>query len=168
MFRVIAAVLLLALACPAQAPDAEALVAAFGPCFKMDAAFPVLTGDLDGDGKPDAVLVATCENPLLDQSEYHYKVADPFNAFFGFGDPKITQQFAAGEQHPRYLLVVHNWAAPQQKDVIINLAFEKLSIGRVMNKKKPVTAIRASEITGMKSAVYWDGKKWKWKEESIE
>ncbi len=172
MPRVLAAVLLLLTAVYAQtapAPDAQQIAKQFGPGFQVISKFPVLVGDLDGDGAEDAVVVATGESPLLDEAQYGYKVVDPYNAYFGFGDPKVTAQFAVPSGNkPPMLLVVQNWRAPKARFVIINIPFEKLSIGRVLVKKKVLRAILAEEMTGMKSAVYWDGKKWKWKEQAIE
>jgi hypothetical protein len=173
MFRLLSVLLLTASLCaqtPPSAPDARELTARFGSAFTVDSAFPVLTADLDGDGEEDAVVVATCKEPLLDQAEYQYKVIDPYNAFFGFGDPRVTAQYSAQEIHPRLLLVLHNWRSPKQKFAIINISFEKLSLSRVLVKKKarPVPVIRAEDITGGKQSLYWGGKAWKWRDESME
>ncbi len=169
MPRVLAAVLFLAtVVCAQNAPDAAQIAKPFGPGFKLVPKFPVLVADLDGDGAEDAVVVATGETPLLDEAEYGYKVVDPYNAYFGFGDPKVTSQFTVPSDKPLMLLVVQNWRAPKARFVIINVPFEKLATGRVLVKKKPHPAIFAVEITGMKAAIYWDGKKWKWKEQGIE
>jgi hypothetical protein len=74
--------------------------------------------------------------------------------------------------------VIHNWksaipispapkpgsaAVPKLKFVIINLPFEKLSIGSYKVKKKVVDAITAEESGGVAAAVYFDGKNYKWK-----
>ncbi|MFB3813566.1 MAG: hypothetical protein ACE14L_05595 [Terriglobales bacterium] len=172
MSRVIAVVLLFGGMLPAQAParpDANHLVALFGPAFKHLPEFPILLGDLDSDGAEDAVLVATGENPLFDEAQYHYKVIDPYNAYFGFADPKVTSQFAipTGDK-PRMILLVHDWRAPKLRFVVVNLPFDKLSLARVLVKKKVLPAIRAEELSGMKSAIYWNGKKWKWQEQGVE
>ncbi len=150
---------------PAAAPDAQQIVRGFGGAFSVLPGFPVLTADLDGDGKQDAVLVATAKDPILDQSDFHYKVVDPYNDAFGFGDPKITSKFNAHVDNPPMLLIVSDWRAvtPPAKFVVINLPFEKLSIGRVLVKKRTVTAIAGEEMSGATNFVYWDGKKWKWK-----
>jgi hypothetical protein len=173
MFRVIILLLLFAAIATGQTPSAAApdptqIAQQFGPMFTPLPGYPVLTADLDGDGFDEAVMVATAENPLLDELAFHYKVIDPYSAFFGFGDPKVTTRFAVQGEKPRYLLVVHNWRDPRAKFVILNIPFEKLSISRVLAKKKTVPAIRAEEVTGMRSALYWDGKKWKWKDENNE
>ncbi len=148
------------------APDQLKEVAAreFGPSFEL-LAFPPLFLDIDGDGAEDAVLVATSKNPLLDSAELHYRVVDPYDEYFGWGDPKITLGFApTNVGGPRYLLIVHDWraATPKAKFVIINLPFEKLSVSRTLRKKKPVAAISAEESSGLNSVVYWDGKKYRW------
>jgi hypothetical protein len=65
----------------------------------------------------------------------------------------------------KFILIVHSWkaATPKAKLVVINLPFEKLSIMRVpAKKKKIVPAIAAEDLGGLMSAIYWDGKKYKW------
>ena len=168
MFRLIAVLLLAtglafaqATVPPPERPQARALAALFGPEFKPVEG--VLTADLDGDGAEDAVLLATAENPMLDQVQYQYKVIDPYYAYFGFSDPKMTANLAS-EKHPPLLLIVHNWRRPQRKFVVINLPVQRVSLGRVSVKKKVLPAIIAEEETGARSLIYWDGKKWRWKE----
>jgi hypothetical protein len=153
---------------PAPAPtlDAQQICAReFGEQFKLDPKFAPLTVDLDGDGQEDLVLVATSKNPLSGEFDFHYRAIDPYDAYFGWGNPKDTVQFSATNAGvTRYVLVVHNWRAPKAKFVIINLPFDSLSIGRVAPKKKKgaVNSIHAVEVGGLGSDVYWDGKKYKW------
>ena len=45
-------------------------------------------GDLDGDGVEDVVIAARCKNPMLDEAEHNYTVMDPYNDFYGYGDPQ--------------------------------------------------------------------------------
>lgn len=163
-FLLLAAVLAGGQAPAAAPPDAAQIVRQFGPAFHADSAFSVLVADFDGDGAEDAVAVATNENPFLDELAFHYKVVDPYSASFGFNDPKMTQKFSTDEK-PRLLLVVHNWRAPKAKFVLMSFPFAKLSLTRVLVKKHPVAAVLITEDTGTKSTMYWDGKKWKWKEE---
>lgn len=131
----------------------------------------LLTGDLNGDGAEDAVIIARFKNPLAGQTQYNYKVVDPYYTFNGYGNPKVTVEF--GSEDPRYhnmVLVIHGagkegWRAetPKEKFVIINLPFESLSIAPMMvKKKKKVMAIMAEEDAGGTSSTYWDGKKYKW------
>ncbi len=141
----------------------------FGTDFVLLDKFPVLTGDLDGDGTEDAVFVATRkDNPLVDEEKFHYKVVDPYNEYFGWGDPQVTSSFNAHDpERAKYLLIVHDWhaATPKAKLVVLNLPFEKLSISRIPGKKKKVyTAIVAEDLSGEPSAIYWDVKmkKYKW------
>jgi hypothetical protein len=163
-----------------ESPSTASIVAKeFGSGFKVVAEQPVLTGDFDGDGTEDAVIVTTGKNPLPDSAGHDYKVIDPYNSYFGFGDPKVTTGFVnLTSNDPRFLLVIHNWksaipispapkpgsaAVPKLKFVIINLPFEKLSIGSYKVKKKVVDAITAEESGGVAAAVYFDGKNYKWK-----
>jgi len=135
----------------------------------------LLTGDLDGDGVEDAVIVVRFKNPLAGQTQYDYKVVDPYFTYHGYGNPKVTATFQS--EDPRYnhmLLIIHGagpegWRAekPKAKFVIINLPFEFLSIAPVVvdkKKKKKVMGIMAEEVDGVSSSCYWDGKKYKWSE----
>jgi hypothetical protein len=132
----------------------------------------LLTGDLDGDGVEDAVIVVRFKNPLAGQGQFNYTVVDPYYTNHGYGNPKVTVEF--GNEDPRYhnmLLVIHGagkegWRAetPKMKFVIINLPFESLSIAPMTIKKKKLMAIMAEEDEGSTSSTYWDGKKYKWAE----
>jgi hypothetical protein len=148
----------------------------FGPGCSVLKGFSPLRADLDGDGQEDIVIVGSCENPLLDEAQFHYKVADPYNTFFGFGDPAVTSKFATETGARRMLLVIHDWQAPDRdlksmpksrvfgwkaKFVLINVPFQKIDIGRALINKKVVPAIKAQEPDGQ-SYVYWAGKKYKW------
>ncbi len=147
------------------APDAQQICAReFGEAFKLAPAFQPLITDLDGDGTEDMILVATSKNPLGGEVDYHYRAIDPYDQYFGYGNPRVTVQFTATSMTGTlYVLVIHNWRAPKAKFVIINLPFDKLVTGRLgIKKKKAVNTIRAIEAAGMASDVYWDGKKYKW------
>ncbi len=150
---------------PAPPLDAQQLCTReFGESFKVDPKVAPLTVDLDGDGQEDLVLVATSKSPLGGELDYHYHAIDPYDAYFGFGDPKVTVQFSATNAlTTRYVLVVHNWRAPKEKFVIVNLPFDTLSTARItVKKKRTVNTIHAEEMGGLASDVYWDGKKYRW------
>lgn len=133
------------------------------------------TGDIDGDGVEDAVIITRFKNPMAGQSQYDYKVVDPYFSYHGYGNPKVTASFQS--EDPRYnhmILVIHGagkeaWRAetPRMKFVIINLPFDRLLLSLItVDKKKgiKVMAIMAEESDGNSSSVYWDGKKYKWSE----
>jgi len=154
---------------PEQGPapkTAEFVAANFGPAFSIIEKYPTIVGDLDGDGLEDAIIVLTRkDNPLLDEAEFHYKVIDPYDEYFGFGDPRVTVTFNAHDpEQVKYIAIVHAWrtAAPKAKYLVINLPFEKLSISKIPLKKRNVVALAAEELGGLTSAIYWDGKKYKW------
>ncbi|HEY1270538.1 MAG TPA: hypothetical protein VGF08_01070 [Terriglobales bacterium] len=132
-----------------------------------------LAGDLNGDNIDDLVMAARCTNPMVDQAEHAFKVIDPYNAFFGYGDTKVTSQFSTEDPMNKglVLLVIHGagsdaWraAAPKEKFVIINLPFQRIAVKKLQLRKKVVTAIYAEESTGnqQNSVIFWDGKKYKY------
>ncbi len=55
-------------------------------------------------------------------------------------------------------------ATPKAKFMIINLPFKQIMVKKLIVKKKPVMAIYADEAggSGMVSATFWDGKKYKY------
>jgi hypothetical protein len=145
----------------------------FGDQFKALTDISPMIADLDGDGVDDIVIAATAKNPLMDAAEHKFKVIDPYYGFFGVGDPKITSTFASTDpQTTAYVLViVHGsgtdaWQSeqPKAKFVVINLPFKKLAVKRLQVRKKVQNAIYAVENSadGMTSAIYFDGKKYKY------
>jgi hypothetical protein len=142
----------------------------FGPMLAYLPQYPPIVGDFDSDGAEDLVLVVTGKDPLIDQQQFNYKAIDPYNAFFGWSDPKDTIQFAASEAEPRFVVIVQNWraATPKAKWVVINLSFDKLSSSRYLSKKnKVVPAIELEDRTGLTSDLFWNGKQWKWADKSL-
>ena len=134
----------------------------FGPDYTVDAKTPAMAGDLDGDGAPDLVIVAFGKDPVNGEDDFHYRTIDPYDAFYGFGDAKMTMQFSAtNPDKVRFLLVVHDLKQPKAKFVIINLPFDTLSIARLKLKKKTINALHVEEQS-IDSNIYWDGKKYRW------
>jgi len=135
---------------------------------------PSLRGDLDGDGVEDLVIPAHCNSPLMDQAENSYVVIDPYNTFFGYGNPKVTTAFVADDPQRRgfSLLVIHGagpeaWhaAVPKAKFMLVNIPFRDVRVRKLQVKKKVVhMAIYVAETGGdsMTSVVYWDGKKYRY------
>lgn len=153
--------------------DTEFVQKEFGATCSLVGDSAPVTGDLNGDGVEDIVIIARCTNPLIDEAEHSFKVVDPYNAFFGYGNPKVTSQFASEDPASRgmVLLVIHGegseaWRGGQAKAkfVIINLPFRQVSVRKLLVKKKPVLAIYAEEGGGSQqnSAIFWDGKKYKY------
>jgi hypothetical protein len=131
---------------------------------------PLLTGDLDGDGVEDAVILARGKDPLGGASQFDYKVQDPMNTYFGWGNPKVTSTFSTTDPvHNFAVLVIHGsgkegWRAekPKAKFVIINLNFDRVTLSGASLKKKPVSALLVEESDVDSSLVFWDGKKYKY------
>ncbi len=130
--------------------------------------------DLNGDGIDDIVMPARCTNPMMDQAEENFQVVDPYNRFFGYGNPKITTQFASDDPDRRglALLIIHGacreaWhsATPKAKFLIVNLPFKQIVVKKMTSKtKKPMMGIFAEETGGDNavSVIFWDGRKYKY------
>ena len=131
---------------------------------------PFMTGDLDGDGIEDAIVIARSKDAMGGEALYNYKVLDPMNQYFGWGNPKVTSTFANDDPvHNTMVLVIHGsgkegWRAekPAAKFVLINLRFDRITLSGAIYKKKPVAAVRVEESDGIASLVFWDGKKYKY------
>jgi len=146
----------------------------FGSTCTLEPGPQPLTADLNGDGVEDVVIVARCANPLIDEAENKYKVIDPYDAFFGYGDPKVTTKFASEDPQRRglALLIIHgegvdSWRAaePKAKYIVINLPFKQIAVKKLIVRKKTIMAIYAEEARegeGTVSAIFWDGKKYKY------
>ena len=158
----------------AQAIDNDFVRKQFGSTCTLEPGPQPLTGDFNGDGLEDVVIVARCTNPLMDEAENNYKVIDPYDAFFGYGDPKVTTKFSSEDQQRRglALLIIHGagaegWRAaePKAKFIVINLPFRQIAVKKLIVRKKTVMAIYAEEARegeGTISAIFWDGKKYKY------
>jgi hypothetical protein len=134
---------------------------------------PSVRGDLDGDGVEDIVIPARCTSPLMDQAENNYVVIDPYDGFFGYGNPKVTTAFVADDPLRRgfSLLVIHGsgpdaWhaAVPKAKFMLVNIPYRDIKIRKLQVKKKARMAIYVEETGGdaMTSMVYFDGKKYRY------
>ena len=144
----------------------------FGDNCSLLAGPPQFVGDLDGDGVDDLVVAARCKNPMADQAEYGFRVADPYNSFLGFGNVKVTSTFAsdAPERKGVSLLIVHGvgaeaWRSAKQKPkfLLINLPFQTLTVKRLELKKRIVLGVymeEQGEGEATSSVIFWDGKKY--------
>ncbi len=147
---------------------------AFGDTCSLESGWTPIVADLNDDGVDDAVIVARCKNPLVDQAEKSYKVIDPMDSFFGYGNPAVTTGFAPDDPKLRGLdiLVIHGsgpgaWhsATPQAKFVIINVPVRTVSLKKMkVRRKKIVSAIYVEEAGGdqMTSVIFWDGRKYRY------
>jgi len=175
---------------PQLPPDlAEIVKKQFGSCFavatersamKVNYLHPqtgglpwviFLTADLDGDGVEDAIIVARCKTPLMDEASHNYRVVDPYYTNYGYGNPRITAQFSATDPTRQNLvLVIHGagkeaWraAVPKAKFVFINLPFDTLSVTKITYRKRAAAAINLTEEEEQSSSVvFWDGKRYRW------
>ncbi|HET7892621.1 MAG TPA: hypothetical protein VFL34_13915, partial [Candidatus Sulfotelmatobacter sp.] len=96
---------------------------------------------------------------------FKYTVIDPYDTYFGVGDPKITTHlagFSDGTSH--CILIIHDWKGETAKSkwVIVNVPFNRVVPGQVTLKKKTVPAIATIEVGGLSSLVFFDGKKYRW------
>src|SRR6266700_5835545 len=143
---------------PSTTPDNDFVQKRFGNSCSLEPRWPPLTADLNADGVEDIVIVARCKNPLIDQDEKNYRVIDPLDSYFGYGNPKITTEFAPDDPKLRgiALLVIHGSGAdawrsiePQAKFVIINLPIKTLTVKKMkLNRKKSTMAVYVEEAGG--------------------
>jgi hypothetical protein len=146
----------------------------FGDSCSLEPNFASMVADLNSDGVADIVVVARCKNALIDQGEKNYKIIDPMDSFFGYGNPAITTSFAPDDPKLRgvALLVIHGsgpdaWrsATPLSKFVIINIPIKTLTLKRMkVRRKKLVNAIYVEQASAdeMTAMVFWDGKKYRY------
>jgi hypothetical protein len=157
----------------ARAIDNQFVQQQFGKEFTMIPELAPVYGDLYGDGAEDIVIAARCKNPMLDQGDHNYTVVDPYNDFFGYGDPKITTTFSEGNPALRGLvvLVIHG-AGPDTKHsantrtkyVIVNLPYRNISVRKMKLRKKTIEAVYVEEAGELQesSALFFDGRKFRY------
>jgi len=161
---------------PSPAVTDEFIHKQFGDNCSLLAGPPQFVADMDGDGIDDLVVAARCKNPMADQAEYSFVVADPYDSFLGYSDVKVTSTFASDEPDRRgiSLLIVHgaekgDWRAdaPKAKFLLINLPFKTLTVKKLAMKKKTVLGIymeEKGEGEDTSSVIYWDGKKYRYQQ----
>lgn len=148
----------------------------FGDNCSLLAGPAQFVGDLDGDGIDDLVVAAKCKNPMADKDEYSFAVADPYDAFLGFGDVKVTSTFASDRPERRgvCLLIIHGaekdaWRSdkPKAKFLLINLPFKTLAVKRLNTKKANLLGVymeEQGEGDDTSSVLFWDGKKYRYQQ----
>ncbi len=159
---------------PVPAVTDEYVHKEFGDNCSLLAGPPQFVGDMDGDGVDDLIVVARCKNPLADQAENGFLVADPYNSFLGFGQVKVTSTFASDEPERKgiSLLIVHGvgpqaWHSdkPKPKFLLINLPFKNLTVKKLVLKKRTVLGVymeEKGEGESTSSVIFWDGKKYRY------
>jgi hypothetical protein len=156
---------------PIPADLADVVRKQFGGNFEIYPGASFETGDLDGDGIEDAIIVVRAEKPFVGEAKYSFIPLAPQDDYFGYGDPKIA---LSGEYEPwkmrRLLLVIHGagaeaWraATPKAKYLLVNIPFNKISVTTAKVKKKTLTVINAEETSVMSSVIFWSGKTYKWR-----
>jgi hypothetical protein len=155
------------------AVDNEFVQKEFGSTCSLIGLQPLMA-DLDNDGVEDIVIPAKCTNPMMDQAENGFVVVDPYNSFFGYGNPKVTTQFSseAPERRGYSLLIIHGagpeaWHAtvPKAKFLIVNMPFKQVVVKKMSVKKtRTIMGIFAEETGGDQatSVIFFDGKRYKY------
>jgi hypothetical protein len=161
---------------PSPAVTDEFIQKQFGDNCSLLPGPPQFVADMDGDGVDDLVVAAKCKNPMADRDEYSFVVADPYDAFLGFGDVKVTSSFASDEPERRgvSLLIIHGaekdaWRAetPKGKFLLINMPFKNLTVKRLAMKKRTILGVymeEKGEGEQTSSVVFWDGKKYRYQQ----
>ena len=159
---------------PTPAVTDEFIQKQFGDNCSLLPGPPQFVADLDGDGVEDLLVVAKCRNPLADRDEYGFIVADPYDAFLGFGDVKITSTFATDvpERRGLSMLIIQGtqsegWRAerPKAKFLLINLPFKSIAIKRLSLRKRTTLGVYMEETgegDSTSSVLFWDGKKYRY------
>ncbi|MBZ5597510.1 MAG: hypothetical protein LAN83_04240 [Acidobacteriia bacterium] len=158
---------------PSMAIDNDFVQKQFGNTCKLLPGVPASRGDLNGDGIEDLVIAARCTNPLMDADEYSFMVIDPYFAFFGYGDPRLSSEFVTDDPTRRsmVLLIIHGngpeaWRSntPKDKFVVIDLPYKQVGVRKLSLKKKTLNAIYTEEAGAdqMTSVIFWDGKKYRY------
>jgi hypothetical protein len=159
---------------PSPAVTDEFIHKQFGDNCSLISGPQQFVADLDGDGNDDLIVAAKCRNPMADRDEYGFVVADPFDAFLGYGDVKVTSTFASDEPERRglSLLIINGaekdaWRAetPKGKYVLINLPFKTLAVKRLATKKRTLMGVFMEESgdgESTSSVLFWDGKKYRY------
>jgi hypothetical protein len=153
--------------------DEDFIHKAFGDEFSLVSFSTPFVRDIDGDGVDDLVIAALSKKPMLDAGEHTYRVLDPYYAFYGYGDPKLTLAFGSEDLQTRnqVILVIHGAGAdawrsetPKAKYVIINMPFKNITVRRLQMRKKVINAIFAeeSDSTSVDSVLFWDGKQYRY------
>ena len=124
----------------------------------------ILSADFDGDGVEDVVIAADSDDPMPDSYEYKYQVSDPYNSFFGFGDPRQTANMSHYDPgHTHDLLIIFGRrtrrlasATPKAKFVLINVPFDSFELGRLLIKKNkpPIFVVKVQEARLIESTVF--------------
>jgi hypothetical protein len=147
----------------------------FGHTFTATTSLPrtILSADFDGDGVEDVVMAADSNDPMPDSYEYKYQVSDPYNSFFGFGDPRQTANMSHYDPgHTHDLLIIFGagpdaWraATPKAKFVLINVPFDSFELGRLLIKKNkpPIFVVKMQEARLIESTIFFDAKKKRWR-----
>jgi hypothetical protein len=159
---------------PSPAVTDEFIHKQFGENCSLLAGPPQFVGDLDGDGIDDLVVAAKCKNPLADKDEYSFVVSDPYDAFMGFGDVRVTSTFVsdAPERRGVCLLIIHGegkdaWRStkPKAKFLLINLPFQTVTVKRLALRKRTMLAVYMEEHgegDNTSSVVVWDGRRYRY------
>src|SRR5882724_8662170 len=138
----------------------------FGSTFSVTTTMAVsfIVSDFDADGVEDVAIVADSKDPLPDSYDFKYEVSDPYNSYFGYGNPRVTAAFNSSERLRNHSLLVilgvgkDSWrtATPKAKYVLVNVPFDTVGAGRMLTRKKnkpPIFVIKAIESQLMDSAV---------------
>ena len=154
-------------------PSGRHPLASRGPTEESDAV-SIFTADLDGDGVEDIVIPARCSSPMMDQAENSYSVIDPYDGFFGYGNPAVTTQFSSEDPLRKgySLLIIHGsgidaWRSdvPKAKFMVVNLPYRTVVAKKFAARKRIQMAIYVNETGAgddIMSILFWDGKKYRY------
>jgi hypothetical protein len=157
---------------PAEIPTwlTELVKKQFGSEFEVFSGDPqvLFTGDFDGDGVEDAVIVVRAQHPLAGMVDHNFKAFSPEDDYYGFGNVSVMTGVSFSKwQEQRLLVIIHGsgaqaWRAevPKAKFLLVNVPFIQMSLTKFVWKKHAVTAINGASLSST-GVIFWDGKKYK-------
>ena len=135
----------------------------FGSRFKVVAKFPPMFGDFDGDGKEDLAVIVT-GSPARDQAGHSYKLIDPYDSFFGYGDVRITMSFPI---HAEGQALCGHRSRLARRAPQGEIRHREFALRAHRGQPRPVEEEARlgafhHRSTGTQAEVFWDGKKYRW------
>ena len=129
----------------------------FGDEFSLVAMSAPFTRDLDGDGVEDLAIAALSKKPMLDAGEHSYRVIDPYYAFYGYGDPKMTTTFGSEDLQTKHLVILVIHGMPYSRSFLRSVArwMPSIAAARLWLPSQWLSTSANSGISSSRSAIWY-------------